>query len=114
MRVKAALGLVLSIAVLGACQVGGKSVDASRLQGADADAQNWMTTGRTYSEQRYSPLASITPDTAGKLGLAWHYEFDTDRGQEATPLEVDGTLSVVSSDGKIYRSKRHYRGLRLP
>ena len=29
-------------------------------------------------------------------------------------LEVDGTLSVVSSDGKIYRSKRHYRGLRLP
>ena len=29
-------------------------------------------------------------------------------------LEVDGTLSVVSADGRIYRSKRHYRGMRLP
>jgi uncharacterized membrane protein YcaP (DUF421 family) len=29
-------------------------------------------------------------------------------------LEVDGSLSVVSTEGGIYRSKRHYRGLRLP
>jgi uncharacterized membrane protein YcaP (DUF421 family) len=29
-------------------------------------------------------------------------------------LEVDGTLSCVSTEGSIYRSKRHYRGLRLP
>ncbi len=29
-------------------------------------------------------------------------------------LEVDGSLSVVSTEGGIYRSKRHFRGLRLP
>ena len=29
-------------------------------------------------------------------------------------LEVDGTISVVPSGSTVYRSRRHYRGLRLP
>jgi len=29
-------------------------------------------------------------------------------------LEVDGTISVVPTDAGIMRTKRHYRGLRLP
>jgi uncharacterized membrane protein YcaP (DUF421 family) len=29
-------------------------------------------------------------------------------------LEVDGTISVISSDAEIYRTRRHYRALRLP
>ena len=38
------------------------NVDAARLIGADQDPANWMTYGRTYSEQRISPLAQITAD----------------------------------------------------
>jgi len=38
------------------------NVDAARLIGADQDPANWMTYGRTYSEQRFSPLA---PDHGG-------------------------------------------------
>jgi uncharacterized membrane protein YcaP (DUF421 family) len=29
-------------------------------------------------------------------------------------LEVDGTISVISADAEVYRSRRHYRALRLP
>lgn len=42
-----------------------KAVDAARLTAADADTAAWMTTGRTYSEQRYSPLATISAATIG-------------------------------------------------
>ena len=52
-----------------------------RLTAADSDANEWMTTGRTYSEQRYSPLDQVNATTVSQLGLAWHAEFDTDRGR---------------------------------
>jgi len=29
-------------------------------------------------------------------------------------LEVDGTISVVPKDAAVYRSRRHFRALRLP
>jgi quinohemoprotein ethanol dehydrogenase len=73
------------------------NVDAARITGADRDSANWMTYGRTYSEQRFSPLARITADNVKQLGLAWYADLDTDRGQEATPLEIDGVLYVSTA-----------------
>jgi quinohemoprotein ethanol dehydrogenase len=77
--------------------VAAASVDAARLNGADKDAGNWMTYGRTYSEQRFSPLGQITADNAKQLGLAWYADLDTDRGQEATPLVIDGVMYVSTA-----------------
>ena len=45
-------------------------VDAARMNNADRDAANWLSYGRTYSEQRFSPLTGITADNAARLGLA--------------------------------------------
>src|SRR5208282_471757 len=73
------------------------NVDAARLAGADQDPANWMTYGRTYSEQRFSPLARITADNVKELGLAWYADLDTNRGQEATPLVIDGALYVSTA-----------------
>jgi len=73
------------------------SVDAKRLDDADHDAANWMTYGRTYSEQRFSPLTGITAANVGGLGLAWFADFDTNRGQEATPLVIDGVMYVTTA-----------------
>jgi hypothetical protein len=61
------------------------SVDAARLNKADRDATNWLSYGRTYDEQRFSPLTKITADNAQKLGLAWSADLDTNLGQQATP-----------------------------
>jgi PQQ-dependent dehydrogenase (methanol/ethanol family) len=102
-------GLALAVTLVGlwACKPGGAahapgSVDAARLTAANSDGDNWMTYGRTYAEQRFSPLTDVSTDTVGKLGLAWHHEFDTDRGQEATPLVVDGTLYTTTTWSKVY------------
>ena len=83
------------------------NVDAGRLTAADQDPTNWLTYGRTYSEQRFSPLARITADNADSLGLAWYADLDTSRGQEATPLAIDGVLyiSTAWSIVKAYNAK---------
>ncbi len=72
-------------------------VDDARLANADADRENWLTHGRTYKEQRHSPLTQINQETVGRLSLAWYADMGTMRGLEATPLIVDGVLYVTSS-----------------
>jgi len=72
-------------------------VDTARLIGADQDPANWMTYGRTYSEQRFRPLAQITADNVSLLGLAWYADFDADRGQQATPLIIEGVMYVSTA-----------------
>lgn len=72
-------------------------VDAARIIAADNEPQNWMSHGRTYSEQRFSPLKQINEKTVAKLGLAWYYKLDVDRGTEATPIVVDGVMVVTSA-----------------
>jgi glucose dehydrogenase len=77
------------------------NLDAIRIGGADQDPANWVTYGRTYSEQRFSPLARITADNVQQLGLAWYADFDTNRGQEATPLIIDGVMYVSTAWSKV-------------
>ena len=76
-------------------------VDAARLLAADANGADWITHGRTYSEQRFSPLKLIGTDNVSRLGLAWFADFDTKRGQESTPVEVDGVLYVTTAWSKV-------------
>ena len=73
------------------------NVDESRIIQADRDSANWLTYGRTYSEQRFSPLARIKADNVKQLGLAWYADIDINRGQEATPLVIDGVLYVSTA-----------------
>ncbi|MCF7982315.1 MAG: PQQ-dependent dehydrogenase, methanol/ethanol family [Pseudomonadales bacterium] len=78
------------------------NVDASRIIQADNEPQNWLVHGRTYGEQRYSPLSQITEDNLDRLGLAWFYDFETKRGMEATPIVVDGVIYVSGSWSRVY------------
>jgi PQQ-dependent dehydrogenase (methanol/ethanol family) len=71
------------------------NVDGARISAGEA--ANWLSHGRTYSEQRFSPLTQINADNAGDLGLAWYYDLDTNRGQEATPIVVDGVMYVSTA-----------------
>jgi quinohemoprotein ethanol dehydrogenase len=67
-------------------------VDAARLNAAASDPGNWLTTGRTYHEERFSPLTQISDHNVGKLGLAWFLDFGSTIGLEATPLVADGVM----------------------
>ena len=83
-----------------AAQSGG--VSHERVLKADSEPGQWFTVGRTYDEQRYSPLAKINTENVSRLGLAWYYDLDTNRGQEASPLVIDGVLYVTSAWSKVY------------
>ncbi len=72
-------------------------VTDQRLLTADKDAANWITHGRDYAEQRFSPLHNINTETIDRLSLAWFYEFDDKRGLQATPLVIDGIMYVTAS-----------------
>ncbi len=69
---------------------------------AAAAPEEWLSYGRDYGEQRFSPLDQINAENVGELGLAWSYDFDTARGQEATPLMHDGVLYTSSAWSKVY------------
>ena len=85
----------------GAGPSGPAEVDGARIQKADSEPGEWMTYGRTYDEQRYSPLDQINDQNVAKLGLAWSYDLDTHRGQEATPIVVDGVMYVSTAWSKV-------------
>ncbi|HEY6644933.1 hypothetical protein [Povalibacter sp.] len=76
-------------------------MDAARIAAADSEPGNWLSHGRTYSEQRFSPLASIDKSNIKTLGLAWSLDLDTHRGQEATPLVIDGVMYSTSAWSRV-------------
>lgn len=79
------------------------AVDAARLAAADTEPGNWMSYGRTYDEQRFSPLKQITADNVSGLKLAWHVDLDAaHRAQESTPVVVDGVMYVTTAWSKVY------------
>lgn len=78
-----------------------KQDDGSRIAAAASNPNEWLSHGRGYDETRNSPLTQITADNVGRLGLAWYYDLDTHRGQEATPLFVDGRLFTTSAWSKV-------------
>ncbi len=106
------IAMLVALAVCAGCSRGGPSaekrlaakpaaVDAARIRNADAEPGNWMTTGRTYGEQRFSPLKDIDEKNVVRLSLAWSYTLDTRRGQEATPLVVDGVMYFTTAWSKV-------------
>ena len=73
------------------------NVDAERLADAANDPNNWMSHGRTYAEERFSPLKQINDSNVQNLGLAWYFESDSTVGTEATPLVIDGVMYTTST-----------------
>jgi len=81
---------------------GAATVDGARIVAADSEPQNWLSHGRTYGEQRYSPLARINDGNVGELGLAWSYATGTTRGLQASPIVVDGTMYTTGTWSVVY------------
>ncbi len=77
-------------------------VTDERIANADKETGNWLSYGRSYDEQRYSPLAQINADNVAGLKLAWHLDLESKRGLEATPLVVDGRMYTTGTWSVVY------------
>ena len=77
-------------------------IDDERIKNADSEPGNWLAYGRTYEEQRFSPLTQINAGNVSQLGLAWSKDMGTNRAQESTPIVVDGIMYFTSAWSRVY------------
>jgi alcohol dehydrogenase (cytochrome c)/quinohemoprotein ethanol dehydrogenase len=81
--------------------IAGNVYAARIIAAAEGEGDQWLTHGRTYDEQRFSPLDQINDGNAAQLGLAWSIDLDTNRGQEATPIVVDGVMYISTAWSEV-------------
>lgn len=81
-------------------KIGG--IDGSQIAQANSEPHNWLSHGRTYDEQRFSPLDLINNSNVTDLGLAFEIEMPTTRGLEATPLVIEGVIYTTSAWSVVY------------
>jgi len=76
------------------------NINTERIINANNEPQNWLSHGRDYHEQRYSPLNQVNLETINKLELEWSLDMGTKRGLEATPI-IDNGIMFVSSTWSV-------------
>jgi quinohemoprotein ethanol dehydrogenase len=100
-----ALGMVWTHASLGAPPAlpMTAAVDENAIGLYQQAVSDWLSNGRTYSEQRYSPLTQIDTGNVSRLGLAWQASLQSTMfGIEATPIVANGVLYTTSSYSRVF------------
>jgi alcohol dehydrogenase (cytochrome c) len=63
---------------------------------AGSDENDWLLHGRTYDNQRYSPLKQITVDTVKSLSLVALVQTGMTASFETTPIVVNGVMYITT------------------
>src|SRR3954471_15927216 len=94
-------------------------VDDNRLLKAGTDASNWLSHGRDYSNQRFSPLKQINKGNVKRLAPAWTFNSGVSSTFQTTPIVADGVMylslpfnHVVALDAKTGRELWRYQHTR--
>jgi quinohemoprotein ethanol dehydrogenase len=98
--------MILAFIVLAAAASAGRWIEVSQTPAPplvvddaalanEASGANWLAFGRTYSEQRFSPLTQVNDTTVSRLAPDWITELPADRGLVSTPLVVDGVMYFI-------------------
>jgi alcohol dehydrogenase (cytochrome c)/quinohemoprotein ethanol dehydrogenase len=62
----------------------------------------WISTGKGADEKRFSQLEQINTKNVKKLTLDWYMDLPEGRGQEATPLVVDGVMYTTAAWSHVF------------
>lgn len=63
---------------------------------------DWTIYGRTYDNQRFSPLTQITPGNVTGLRPVWTASLGSLDGLEATPIVHDGVMYVTGPHANVF------------
>ena len=100
-----AISIAVLVALIGpanANQNASANVDHERIVAAKDEPGEWMSHGRTYNEQRFSPLTQVNIHNVDRLGLSWSFDMPTKRGLEGTPLVVDGVMYFSGAWSRVF------------
>ena len=107
-----------AVCAVAALSIGAAFAEVSdeRLLAAVHDADNWLSYGRDYGNQRFSPLAQIDTGNVAALKPAWVYRSGVSSTFQATPIVVDSVMylslpfnHVVALDAKTGAELWRYR-----
>ncbi|OJU17903.1 MULTISPECIES: PQQ-dependent dehydrogenase, methanol/ethanol family [unclassified Sphingomonas] len=90
-------GWIVALALIGLAGCARSGSDTAAGAGDD-----WPTPGGDAGKTHFSRLGEITPANVGTLGFAWAYDLGTGRGQEATPVVIDGVMYTSGQAGRVY------------
>ncbi|HYH40226.1 MAG TPA: PQQ-dependent methanol/ethanol family dehydrogenase, partial [Azospirillum sp.] len=102
-RLISTFALAAGLAAWAAAAVAGPVSNDDILKDA-ASTGDVLSYGLGPQGQRFSPLATLTPETVAKLVPAWSFSFggEKQRGQEAQPLVHDGVMYVTGSYSRLF------------
>ena len=60
------------------------------------DSSDWPLYGRTFDNQRFSPLSQVNTDNVERLRLAWRFNTGRFGSFQASPIVRDGTMYVTT------------------
>src|ERR1700751_3239425 len=94
---------LLLLALLVLASWGGLAIGSGiKADASESPSGDWLLYGRTYDDQRFSPLEQINEQTVANVGLVWSRELGTTRGLEATPLVEQGILYATGSWSVVF------------
>jgi PQQ-dependent dehydrogenase (methanol/ethanol family) len=64
---------------------------------APRDDGQWTMAAKNYASTRFSELAQINPANVARLRPEFTFSLGVDKGQEAAPLVVGGTMYIVTA-----------------
>jgi quinohemoprotein ethanol dehydrogenase len=67
-----------------------------------AGPADWPAPGSDADGTYFSRLAVVNNVNAAQLGFAWQYDLGTRRGQQATPVVIDGVMYTSGTWGFVY------------
>ena len=76
------------------------AIDGAQI--ADPPASDWLSNGRDYREQRFSPLSEINTTNVAKLGVAWEFRTYSTRALEASPIVADGVMYITAPWSRVF------------
>jgi alcohol dehydrogenase (cytochrome c) len=90
-------------------------IDDARLQSGNDHRGDWLTYGRDYTQQRFSPLDQVNAGTIKRLVPKWIYQTGSAATFQTSPLVADGVMyltapfsHVVALDAKTGRERWRY------
>jgi alcohol dehydrogenase (cytochrome c) len=72
------------------------NITDSMMLNATSDDNNWLLHGRTYDNQRYSPLRQITADNVRSLSPVALVQTGMTASFETTPIVVNGVMYITT------------------
>jgi alcohol dehydrogenase (cytochrome c) len=88
-----------AVADAGGASPGGP--DATALDGAATENDDWVLPGKTYENNRITGLSQITPQNVRTLTKAWSTQVADDGEQESAPIEWHGTMYLATPHDNV-------------